>query len=104
MQNETTEDKESNAVSGRDEPVVMCGVTEYTEGMDVCLKLTDGKYKYGVNLSEREGFGREVIRAKNEGGHNITEVDLEQLLEWVAANKPDKYMEYVTSDMMINYT
>lgn len=44
-------------------------VREYTEGVPVELWLND--------------HGRVVIRAYNEGMHNCTEVDLEDLLDWV---------------------
>jgi len=52
----------------------MEGVTEYEEGMD-------------VRLSTRNG--RLTIDAKNEAGHNGTDVDLVQLLLWVQKNLPE---------------
>lgn len=84
--------------------IVMCGVDEYCEEMDVSLVQTTGKYKHGIPDEQREGFGRLVVKAFNEGGCNSTEVDLEHLLKWVAENKPDLYMSFVTNSMMRDYT
>lgn len=56
------------------EAIIMEGVTEYEEGMD-------------VRLSTRNG--RLTIDAKNEAGHNGTDVDLVQLLLWVQKNLPE---------------
>lgn len=72
------------------ERIVMCGVTEYAEESD-------------VKLVKKES-GRYVVDATNEGGFNGTEVDLEQLLDWIAKNKPEIYMRYVTEQMMRDYT
>ena len=69
----------------------MEGVREYCEEMAV--ELVKG---YGVE--------RLVVRALNEAGCNATEVDLLDLLEWVAKNMPAEYMEFVNTDMLINYT
>ncbi len=77
--------------------VVMCGVTEYAEEMNVEIRITEGLF--GSNI----GQGREVIRAYNEAGCNSTEVDLEQALKWIATNKPDVYIKYVTSEMLSTY-
>lgn len=60
--------------------LVMRGVEEYGEGD-------------GVELDNERG--RLVVVAWNEGGHNSTAVDLEQLLEWVATNKPEVYSKHV---------
>ena len=52
----------------------MEGVTEHGEGLEVTL----------------EGyFGREVIVASNQGGHDCTLVDLHQLITWLKANRPE---------------
>jgi hypothetical protein len=53
---------------------IMDGVTEYAEGMPVYLE------------TEKD---RLVIGAYNEAGYNGTAVDLEQLIDWVARNKPE---------------
>lgn len=53
--------------------IVMEGVREYCEEMDVKLRTSDN--------------GRLVIVALNEGGHNSTEVDLLDLLEWLKTNE-----------------
>jgi len=54
--------------------IIMEGVKEYDEEMD-------------VRLSTRNG--RLTIDARNEGGHNGTDVDLVQVLEWVHKNMPE---------------
>lgn len=69
--------------------IEMKGVQEYAEGMPVYLTKTDGIYAYGVNKENWKGNGRLVIKAFNEAGCNITEVDLIQLIEWVKENKPE---------------
>jgi len=90
--------------AGQVEPIVMCGVTEYAEEMEVSIRKTTGKYSHPKSKEERDGFGREVIHAINEGGHNCTEVDLEQLLKWVAENRPQQYANFITENMMRDYT
>jgi len=55
---------------------IMNGVTEHYE-------------KFEVKLDTSEN--RPVIVAYNEGGMNCTAVDLEQLLQWVATNRPELY-------------
>ncbi len=50
---------------------VMKGVREYCEG-------------YPVELIRDGGTGRWVIRAYNEGGNNVTKVDLFDLVDWLA--------------------
>lgn len=52
--------------------IVMEGVREYCEEMDVSLRTTNGRL---------------VIEARNECGHNSTEVDLLDLLDWLKANE-----------------
>ena len=56
--------------------VIMDGVFEACEGMDVSL------------IDEN---GRTHSLALNEAGYNSTRVDLDQLLEWVAINQPERY-------------
>lgn len=71
---------------------VMQGVTEYGENMDVYLDTTTGLYNadnHGLPDHQRQGYGRIVIVAINEGGFNSTEVDLLQLLSWVKHNRPE---------------
>jgi hypothetical protein len=53
--------------------IVMEGVREYCEEMDVKLGKGDN--------------GRLVIVALNEAGYNSTEVDLLDLLEWLKVNE-----------------
>jgi hypothetical protein len=53
--------------------LVMKGVREYAEKMDVELQYVDDRY---------------VIYAVNEGGHNCTMVDLLDVLEWVHKTLP----------------
>jgi hypothetical protein len=38
--------------------------------------------EYPVELWRNDKTGRLVVRAKNEGGNNVTEVDLLELIEW----------------------
>ena len=53
-------------------------VSEYAEEMAVKIdKISVG------------GEKRWVVEARNEGGYNLTQVDLKQLLDWVKANKPE---------------
>ncbi|MGP0086400.1 MAG: hypothetical protein ACLP0B_22695 [Steroidobacteraceae bacterium] len=49
---------------------IMADVCEYAEG-------------YPVELRRDEDNGRLVIRATNEGGHNVTHVDLFDVLHWL---------------------
>ncbi len=53
---------------------VMTGVREYTEGRPVVLIC--------------DYSGRLVVCSTNEGGHNGTAVDLEDLVRWLYANEP----------------
>lgn len=55
-------------------PVTLTGVREYCEEYPVTLRVNSGRL---------------VIVATNEGGHNSTEVDLRDLLNWLAKNKPE---------------
>ena len=71
------------------EPIVMQGVTEHNEQLEVCLKLSDGTVTYGVEPDEWPGRGRLVVEAQCEGGMATTEVDLLQLIAWLKANRPD---------------
>jgi hypothetical protein len=69
---------------------IMEGVTEYAEGLDVRLSVTKGRL---------------VVGAQNEGGHNGTDVDLVQLLEWVSKNMPElqtthKWIDLTKGEMM----
>jgi hypothetical protein len=55
--------------------LTMTGVREYSEGFPVELR--------------RDGdSGRLVVRAINEGGHNVTHVDVLDLLNWFRARYP----------------
>ncbi len=58
---------------------IMSDVTEYAEGFDV--ELVQG------NIHSQRG--RWIVKAWNEGGNNTTEVDVEQLVAWLKANRPD---------------
>lgn len=71
------------------EALVMAGVEEHTEELDVELATKKGRL---------------VVRARNEGGFNFTEVDLEQLLKWVAENRPEIYMQNVSESMKRDFT
>ncbi len=55
--------------------VVMHGVREYGEGMEVELDCTTD--------------GESIIVARNEGGYNSTWVDVLDLVRWLRANRPD---------------
>lgn len=67
----------------------MDGVTEYAEGMSVELMQTTGIYKTGIPVEQRAGYGRWVVKAKNEAGYNYTQVDILELVSWLKANRPD---------------
>lgn len=45
--------------------------------------------EYPVEITLNEKSGRWCISAENEGGHNGTDVDLVDVVEWVKANRPD---------------
>jgi hypothetical protein len=53
-----------------DTPIRMAGVREHSEG-------------YPVELRRNAETGRLAIVARNEGGHNFTEVDLFDLIDWL---------------------
>ena len=55
-------------------------IPEYCEGFPV---------EIGAAPTHRGPGSRLVVRAYNEAGHNQTNVDLEELLAWVWANRPD---------------
>ena len=67
--------------------IEMKGVTEYCENM-------------GVYLDYETESNREIIRAYNEAGYNWTEIDLLELLEWSAKNKPGLYMRFIDGKTM----
>ena len=69
--------------------MIMNGVTEYAEGMGVELTQTRGAYQNGVPDERREKRGNLVIKARNEGGYNCTEVDLLELIAWLKEHRPD---------------
>lgn len=52
----------------------MHGAREYAEEFPVELDKHEGRY---------------IVRAFNEGGCDLTEVDLFDLLEWIKKNKPE---------------
>jgi hypothetical protein len=62
----------------------MTGVRELTEG-------------YAVELWRNEQTGRLVVRAKNEGGNNVTEVDLWDLIRWFSTGPPPEEVNYGTA-------
>lgn len=79
-----------------DNYVLMQGVTEYTEGMPVYLAKNNGLYPISHNTKKiRIGNNRFIVLSLNEGGYNGTEIDLEQLLEWVANNLPSVYIKFL---------
>ena len=65
----------------------MKGVREYGEGMPVRLAQTMGLYV--AKGAPRDGAGRIVIVAYNEGGYSCTEVDLLDVIAWVKQNRPE---------------
>lgn len=76
---------EANEVDG----VVMCGVREYEEGLQ-------------VSICHRND--RVIIESLNEAGWRCTQVDLLDLLKWVSENRPELYMSFVTGTMLRDYT
>lgn len=54
-------------------------IREYCEEHEVSIDLRDGRL---------------VINATNEGGFNHTQVDLEDVVAWVAEHKPEMLRKY----------
>ena len=103
-QMEKIEQKSHDTPESQNKHIVLEGVNEYIEGMHVSIRVTDGTYMGArTEKKDRPGFGREVIFALNEGGYNSTEVDLEQLLEWVAENRPEQYARFITESILRDY-
>lgn len=65
----------------------MPGVREYCEAMSVRLAVTTGYYS--APNAPRPGAGRLCVVAYNEAGHNSTQVDLLDLIDWVKLNRPE---------------
>jgi hypothetical protein len=63
----------------------MKGVRELTEG-------------YPVELWRNEESGRVVVRAKNEGGFNVVEIDLWDLIGWLTNGPQHGVLDNGTSD------
>lgn len=63
------------------EEIEMDGVREYGEGRPVKLDQTEG-------LNDAPP-GRWIVRAFNEAGHNCTEIDVLDLVQWLRKNRPD---------------
>jgi len=61
------------------ESAVMTGVREYAEGYPVELRVIP---------DDQNGAGRLAICAQNEGGCNGIDIDLADLVAWLAANRP----------------
>lgn len=59
----------------------LVGVREYTDG-DL------------VELRRNLKTGRSMITASNEGGNNITQVDLLDLFDWMRYGPPDRRTEF----------
>ena len=88
MMNLTLHQSEKAKEKRHMDDVIMNGVTEYNEEMNVVLSKNKGKF---------------VVEAKNECGYNSTSIDLDQLLKWVATNRTEIYMKHVSSSMLIAY-
>jgi hypothetical protein len=63
--------------------IVMTGVKEYAENMDVELQYVGGRY---------------VIYAQNEAGYNCTMVDLIDVLLWVHKHLPTMIPQEESND------
>ncbi len=63
------------------DPVVMDGVMEYAEFMEVELVDLEPSSYNGIDGN------RWVVKAYNEAGHNCTKVDLFELIAWLAINR-----------------
>jgi hypothetical protein len=66
----------------------LAGVREYAEGYPVTIH-TEPPY-----IEPRHGWqgpheSRVVIKAVNEGGHNLVLIDLKDLIGWLHENRPD---------------
>jgi hypothetical protein len=53
------------------------------------MKTNIREYVEREPVEIKEKGGRLIIEALNEGGHNGTEVDLMDVIEWVEVNRPD---------------
>lgn len=98
----SSEQNKSDVKAHSVDTLVMHGVTEYVEGKNVKLAITDGKYESYIKESDRIGYGRAVVQAESD--YNPTEVDLLELLKWLAENKSEIYMSFVTTAMIRDYT
>lgn len=65
-------------------PKMKTEIREYSEGYPVEIEQIT---KHPT--IELKGVGRWIIDAQNEGGHNGTEVDLLDVIDWVKQNKPE---------------
>ena len=86
MSDQDTKQPQDEATAPVTNNVILDGVTEYGDGMDVRITKNDEECGYEP---DEEGYGRLSIVAFNESGHNATYVDLVQLLSWVKRNEPD---------------
>lgn len=57
------------------------------------MKTTIREYAEGLPVKIIELNGRLVIEALNEDGHNGTEVDLTDVINWIKSNRPDLLTE-----------
>ncbi len=53
------------------------------------IKTAIREYSEGMTVEVDEHKGRPIIVAWNEGGGNLTQVDIEDVLDWVAENRPE---------------
>ena len=74
---------------GEEMKIIMVGVREYSEKMDVELTITEGMFDVDKPEKDWLGKGRIVIKAFNESGFNRTEVDLMDVILWLRKNKPE---------------
>ena len=69
---------------------IMTGVTEHSNGLD-------------IQIGKKE-CGRYVVSAISSCGSTGYQVDAEEMLHWIAENKPELYIKYVTAHMLMNHT
>ena len=63
--------------------LIKTDIREYAEGMTVNIFFREPKAGFSPEIPDTESPGRWVVHARNEGGYNCTEVDLEDVINWL---------------------
>lgn len=77
--------------------IILKGVTEYNEDLEVEITTTTGKYGTGSgdSIESRKGYGRIVVKAYSECGYASTEIDLLELLTYIKHKLPEIWNKVV---------